>query len=201
MNQCHFGGKMCRVVNPPRLQILRSDREGMIDDIISHSIWCHLSKMYLSTWSSGICDVSHYCIPCKGIIYYTKVHEDTFDVNSKTAQTTQSLLSESQWISGRFHTLIWRPGDTVQNLESPARRVESTEYDSHHHLLPGLPRNRPQEFIQLRPSCAKAQMSLWLETMVFDFDSLFFTRLFLDLTTVICNKITSIYHIVFFSYL
>ena len=31
------------------------------------------------------------------------------------------------WLSGRFQTLIWRPGKTVQNLESPglSRRVDS----------------------------------------------------------------------------
>ena len=30
-------------------------------------------------------------------------------------------------LSGRFYTLIWRPGETVQNLESPrlSRRVDS----------------------------------------------------------------------------
>ena len=97
MNQCHFAGKMYRAVNPPHLQILRSDSEGMIDDIISPGIRRHLCKKHSLTRSSGICDVSHHCIhTCKGIIYHTKVHEDTFDVNSKIAQTTQSLLSESQ---------------------------------------------------------------------------------------------------------
>ena len=168
----------------------------MIDDIISHGIWRHLCKKYSLTRLSGNCDVSHYCIYCKGIIYHTKVYGETFDVNSKIAQTTQSLLLESWWISGWFHTLIWRTGDTVQNLESPglSGRVDSTECDSHHHSLPGLPRNRSQEFIQLCPSCAKAQMSLWLETMVFNSGSLSFARLFLDLTIAICNKITSIYH-------
>ena len=32
-------------------------------------------------------------------------------------------------ILGRYQTLIWRPGDTVQNLESPglSGRVDSTE--------------------------------------------------------------------------
>ena len=33
-------------VNPPRLQILRIDREGMIDDEISHGTLVHLSKKY-----------------------------------------------------------------------------------------------------------------------------------------------------------
>ena len=65
-----------------------------------------------------------------------------FDFNSKIAQTTQNiskfmvgksslqLNGKHRLISGRFHTLIWRPGDTVQNLESPglSGRVDSTVY-------------------------------------------------------------------------
>ena len=57
----------------------------------------------------------------------------------KLLQTTQKikiLVSESQvykkWqtSAGRFSTLIWRLGDTVQNLESPrfSGRVDSTGY-------------------------------------------------------------------------
>ena len=54
-----------------------------------------------------------------------------FDFNSKIAQTKQNiskfvvgksslqLNGKCRLISGRFHTLIWRPGDTVQTLESP----------------------------------------------------------------------------------
>ena len=73
-----------RAVNLPRLQILRIDRQGMIDDVISHGVWHHLGKKYL--W-----------------------HNISI-------------------ISGRFHTLIWRRGDTVQNLECPglSGRVDST---------------------------------------------------------------------------
>ena len=33
-----------RAVNPPRLQILRIDGEGMIDDTIMQGTWCHLRK-------------------------------------------------------------------------------------------------------------------------------------------------------------
>ena len=40
----------CRAVNPPHLQILRIDREGMIDDVISHGIWRHLCKKCSLTW-------------------------------------------------------------------------------------------------------------------------------------------------------
>ena len=66
------------------------------------------------------------------------------DFNSKIAQTMQNiskfmvgksslqLNGKRRLISGRFHTLIWRPGDTVQNLESPglSGRVDSTVYMS-----------------------------------------------------------------------
>ena len=76
----------------------------------------------------------------RGIIYHTEIYEEMFDVNTKIAQTTRNIekfivgkLSlqlnyKVQRISGRFHSLIWRPGDTVQNLESPglSRRVGNT---------------------------------------------------------------------------
>ena len=40
------------------------------------------------------------------------------------------LNGKHRLVSGRFHTLIWRPGDTVQNLESPglSGRVDYTVY-------------------------------------------------------------------------
>ena len=37
----------CRAVNPPRHQILRIEREEMIDDIISHDKGCHLCQKCL----------------------------------------------------------------------------------------------------------------------------------------------------------
>ena len=60
------------------------------------------------------------------IIYHTKIYEEMFDVNSKIAQTTQNILKfivgksslqlnyKPRRISGRFHSLIWRPGDKVR---------------------------------------------------------------------------------------
>ena len=36
-----------RAVNPPRHQLLRIDREGMIDDVISHDKWRHLCQKML----------------------------------------------------------------------------------------------------------------------------------------------------------
>ena len=69
---------------------------------------------------------------------YTGVCEETFDFNSKIAQTTQNFHCRKvestrngklRGLSGRFQTLIWRPGETVQNLESPglSGSVDSTE--------------------------------------------------------------------------
>ena len=53
---------VCRAVNPPRLQILRIDRERTIDGLILLGIWRHLFKKYSLTRLSRICDVSHYCV-------------------------------------------------------------------------------------------------------------------------------------------
>lgn len=45
-----LSGSIChRAVNPQHLQILRIDKEGMIDDIITHSKWHHLYNKYLLT--------------------------------------------------------------------------------------------------------------------------------------------------------
>ena len=89
----------------------------------------------------GLLPTNHIIIKLQG---QTGVYEETFDVNIKIAQTPQNswdfkycwkvestehvLNGRLRRLSGRFHTLIWRPGDTVQNLESPglSRRVDST---------------------------------------------------------------------------
>ena len=62
------------------------------------------------------------------------VYEETFAVNIKIAQTFQNSWnfivgkSSLQWLSRRFHDLIWRPGDMVQNLDFPRlfSRVDCT---------------------------------------------------------------------------
>ena len=72
----------------------------------------------------------------------TGVYKETFNVNkiAQTAQIFEISLSErvestrngKVWrLSGRFQTLIWRPGDAVQNLESPefSGRVDNTALD------------------------------------------------------------------------
>ena len=133
----------------PRLQILRIDREGVIDDLISHGIWRHLFKKYSLTRSSRICDVSHYCVSLGTLQWHYKpywslwgnVQCQQYLKKLKRCKIFKSLRSEIRvlrlqlngklrWISGRFHALIWRPGDTVQNPESPklSRRVDSTVF-------------------------------------------------------------------------
>ena len=64
------------------------------------------------------------------LLYYNGIPEfmrRLFSVNIKIKQRkiVEILLPKIKLtealavIIGRFHTLIWRPGDTVQNLESP----------------------------------------------------------------------------------
>ena len=73
--------------------------------------------------------------------WHTRIYEETFHVNSiqlKKRKIFEFLWLESRvykkqqlWpLSGRYQTLIWRPGDTVQNLESLglSERVDSTEF-------------------------------------------------------------------------
>ena len=71
-----------------------------------------------------------------------RVCEETFDINSKNnnsnntkylkfhCQKVKSTRNGKLWrLSGRFQTLLWRPGQMVQNLETPglSRRVDSTD--------------------------------------------------------------------------
>ena len=71
--------------------------------------------------------------------WHTGVCEETFDVNSKIAQTTQTLKLHCQKVdstrngklrrlSGRFQTLIWRPGETVKLCLPQECRDESEIY-------------------------------------------------------------------------
>ena len=85
-------------------------------------------------------------LPTNHIIAYMyittayRVCEETFNVNSKIDQLRQNMSNfivrksiestrngKLRRLSGRFQTLIWRPGEMVQNLESPglSGRVDS----------------------------------------------------------------------------
>ena len=137
---------------PPRLQILKIDGEGMIDDVIMRGTWRHVCKKCsliliitnLEMRGKDVVGIVTFdligLLPTNHIIIlqgHVGVYEETFDANMKIAQTTRNtiaeiLLSKRQVcrrngklrrLSRRFHTLIWRPGDMVQNLESHARII------------------------------------------------------------------------------
>ena len=137
--------------NPPLLQILRIDGKGMINNVImtmAHDVICGKKARkrccwYCIIWPHWLTShQSNYCLYYNGI-WHIRVCEDSFGVNSKIAQITQSLSKnficqkvnstrngKPRWLSGRFQSLIWRPGETVQNLESPglSGRVDNPDY-------------------------------------------------------------------------
>ena len=68
-------------------------------------------------------------------LWHPIIYEETFHVNSssnneKYFKCRVYKKQRLQQLSGRYQTLIWRPEDTVQNLESPglSSRVDSTAY-------------------------------------------------------------------------
>ena len=84
-----------------------------------------------------------------GIIYHTEVLRKRSILTVKLLKQCEIFksllvgksslqLNSKLWrISGRFHTLIWKPGDTVQNLESPrlSRRVDITVVSFYHQYI------------------------------------------------------------------
>ena len=95
---------------PPRLQILRIDREGMIDDVITHGTWRHYFVQKHTGWlqSSQVCDDTKrvkkmllalsylswlvYFLPSTLLLQmHAWVYQETFDVNIKIAQTMQNI--------------------------------------------------------------------------------------------------------------
>ena len=133
-----------RAVNPPRLQILRIDGEGMIDDIIMHGTWRHCEKNVPKRcyWNCNIWPnwFTSYQSLLRILQRHTRFCEKMFDVNSKVDQIRQRVWnfivkkSNLQEMAnfGDYPgdiRLIWRPGETVQNLESPrlSGRVDSPE--------------------------------------------------------------------------
>ena len=117
----------------------------MIDDVISRGTWRHLCKEIIVD--------SDWCIyPTKQFIsshtivwiqWHSGVYEKTFHSHVKYSSNSNCKIfkilwsgivksarnGKLWWLSGRFHTLILRSGDTVQTLESPglSRRVDSTD--------------------------------------------------------------------------
>ena len=134
-----FTERVGRAANPRHLQILRVDRERMIDDVIcaKKTLWIRSSWIFVVTQNAR----KRCCWHCNivTLLLISKLHtgvcEEMFKVNIKTIiiQTSKNIwnfnivgksslqeMANFQRLSRRFHTLIWRPGDTVQNLESPS---------------------------------------------------------------------------------
>ena len=102
--QCFFNQVYTRPVNLPHLQILRID--GIRDDKWCHndySTWHHLWKKLHKKDVVGIITFDlinwltshqpHYCLYY--LQWHTRVCEEMFDINSKIAQTKQSIWKNS----------------------------------------------------------------------------------------------------------
>ena len=82
----------------------------MIDDVTTHAT--------LTSYLLTVCVISKEKNNAKYLRFYCREVESTRN-------------RKFQGLSGRFQTLIWRPGDMVQNLESPglSGRVDSPDVD------------------------------------------------------------------------
>ena len=135
-----FTERAGRAANPRHLQILRVYREGMIDDVIcaKKTPWIRSSRIFVVTQNAHKRCCWHCNIWPITLLLISKLHtgvcEEILNVNIKIIiiQTTKNIwnfivgksslqeMANFRQLSGRFHTLIWRPGDMVQNLESPS---------------------------------------------------------------------------------
>ena len=104
-------------VNPPRLQILRIDKEGRVDEVIMNGIWCHLCKKYLLTpiitnlrwhWQNAqkSCNFFWVIFELIGLLllqWHARVYEETLNVNIKITQTMQNTWNYfSPWTGSLF---------------------------------------------------------------------------------------------------
>ena len=99
---------------PPRLQLLRIDGEGMIDDVIMHGTWRHLWQKKPPKRCCWNCNIGPNWFTITFIAYSTTAH-----VKFHCQKVESKRNGKLRQLSGRFPTLIWRPRETVQNLESP----------------------------------------------------------------------------------
>ena len=137
-----LSGLICRrAVNPPNLQIMRTDREGIIDDIIMNQTWCHLCKKTCEK-DVGIVTVipdwftfhQTHCLYYNDIAVFLRKRSVLKVKSSNNAnylkfhrqKVKSTRNSKVRELSGRF--LIWRPGETAKNRESPglSGRVDSS---------------------------------------------------------------------------
>ena len=125
-----------KIVNAPCIQILlRTDREGMVDDVIMHRTWHHLGIKY----SRIVMDLQEHktrekmFLPCKpyGLIAWFTSHQwhyfndilEEFKIAQNTLNSSNFLVEKSS-ILKKWQTLAimrknFTPGDSLQNLESP----------------------------------------------------------------------------------
>ena len=144
--------KWGRAVNPPppppHPHIFKywelTGKEGIIYDVILHETWRHLCK---KTCEKDLVEVVTFVpdwfISHQSCIIITMTYRGFWGnvrclkLNSSNNakylkfhwQKVESTRNSELWqLSRRFQTLIWRPGEMVQNRESPGlyRRVDST---------------------------------------------------------------------------
>ena len=118
--------KITRVVNPVHLQILRIDREGIIDDVIMQETWRHFVKKACEKDVVGIVTFvpdwftyhqSHYCLHYNGILrFWGNVRCWKLNSSNKAKylkfhwqRVKSTRHCKLRQLSGRFQTLIWRP--------------------------------------------------------------------------------------------
>ena len=93
------------------VRIVTFDLIGLLP---TNHIILYITMAYGSLWGNGQCQQKNSSKNAK----YLKFH------CQKVEYTRNGKLRQ---LSGRFQTLIWRPGETVQNLESPglSGRIDS----------------------------------------------------------------------------
>ena len=121
-----FAEREGRAANPQHSQILRVDREGMIDDVIcaKKTLWIQSSRIFAVIQNARKRCCWHCNIWAITLLLISKLHtgvcEETFNVNIKIIiiQTTQNIwnfivgksslqeMASFRRLSGRFHTLI-----------------------------------------------------------------------------------------------
>ena len=114
---------------PPRLQILRIDREGRIDDVITHVTWRHLCKNILVDSNCHKFAMTQnvrkrccwHCYIWADSFTFTLllpshagVYEETFNVNIKIAQTMQNIWNlacqQRSYSQGIWNVIVRKSG-------------------------------------------------------------------------------------------
>ena len=109
-----------RAVNPPYHQILRIDREGMIDDVIMHNKWWHLcQKCLLISIDVYSTNSSYLATLLLKLQWHTRIYEGTFHVNSSSNDTKYLKFYGRKVESTRNSNFGDYPGDiSDSNLET-----------------------------------------------------------------------------------